>query len=98
MGYPPIDVWTDTQSENITLPHPSDAGNNNEELPHISGHKFHVLNFSLIPYWQFQKMMEDNKKQDLLIEKLSTLMMNCDEAADDALISEGNKSSWCLTS
>ena len=28
MGHPPppVKVWTDTQSENITFPHPSDAG------------------------------------------------------------------------
>ena len=27
---PPVEVWTDTQSKNITVPHPSDAGGNNK--------------------------------------------------------------------
>ena len=29
---PPVEVWTGTQSENITFPHPSDAGGNNKYL------------------------------------------------------------------
>ena len=29
---PPVEVWTDTQSENITFPHPSDAGCNKVRL------------------------------------------------------------------
>ena len=28
LGYNPPPVWTDTQTENITFPHPSDAGDN----------------------------------------------------------------------
>ena len=33
MGYPPYHVRTDTQSENITLPHPSDAGGKYHNVP-----------------------------------------------------------------
>ena len=29
---PPVEVWTDTQSENITFPHPSDAGGKKSKL------------------------------------------------------------------
>ena len=36
---PPVDMWTDTQSENITFPHPSDAGGNNVPLI-LSGSKW----------------------------------------------------------
>ena len=32
MGYPPVEVWTDTQTVNSTFPHPSDAGGNKEEF------------------------------------------------------------------
>ena len=28
LGYPPSQMWTDKQTENITIPHPSDAGGN----------------------------------------------------------------------
>ena len=34
-GVPPIEVWTDTQSENITFPHPSDAGGNEHTPVHV---------------------------------------------------------------
>ena len=29
---PPVKVWTDTQTENITFPHPSDAGGKYREV------------------------------------------------------------------
>ena len=32
---PPVEVWTDTQSENITFPHPSDAGGNKRRVEAI---------------------------------------------------------------
>ena len=36
MGWvPPLHVWTDTQSENITSHHPSDAGGKYRSLPRI---------------------------------------------------------------
>ena len=41
----PVDVWTDTQSETITFPHPSDAGGKNENIFQVvSSPSLHYVN------------------------------------------------------
>ena len=45
---PPVEVWTDTQTETITFPHPSDAGGKNGYI--IDGNRCY-LHFTCTHYW-----------------------------------------------